>query len=168
MDAVAEVIRSFGFSDFLVEIGGEIVAEGRSPSGDLWRIGIESPELDQPFDSTIFKTVQLSGRAMATAGDYRNFRFREDGSRYSHIIDPPSGTPAETDVAAVSVLAASCMVADAVATALFVMGSEQGIPWVEQDPEIEAFFILHAHDESTGLAFRQIAALKAYYQCLVA
>jgi len=147
VDAVAEVIRSFGIKNFLVEIGGEIVVSGLNPDRKPWRVGIESPA-----GTGIFQTLELSDGAMATSGDYRNFRTREDGSRFSHIIDPKTGRPAETDVASVSVLANSCMDADAVATALFVMGSETGMEWLlalrelegENHPEFEALFILHS------------------------
>lgn len=143
VDSTADVIRANGIENFLVEIGGEIVADGTNRSGNPWRVGIEAPEADKAFGADIFRTVELSGRAMATSGDYRNFQVRDDGSRYSHIIDPHTGRPAESDVAAVSVLAASCTDADAIATALFVMGSEKGLRWVEEHPGFHAFFILH-------------------------
>ena len=141
VDAVAEVIRSFGLKDFLVEIGGEIAVSGLNREKKPWRVGVESPN-----GTEIFQALELRGGAMATSGDYRNFRTREDGTRFSHIIDPHTGYPAETDVASVSVLADSCMDADAVATALFVMGSEKGMAWLSQHPEFEAFFILHSAD----------------------
>ncbi len=141
VDAVAEVIRSFGIKDFLVEIGGEIVVSGFNREKNPWRVGVESPS-----GTEIFQALELLGGAMATSGDYRNFRTREDGTRFSHIIDPHMGRPAETDVASVSVLATSCMDADAAATALFVMGSEKSFQWLEKHPELEAFFILHSAD----------------------
>jgi thiamine biosynthesis lipoprotein len=145
VDAVADVIRSVGRENFLVEIGGEIVADGVNPSGQAWRVGVESPE---PLSPGIYRVIEFDGNAMATSGDYRRFRTREDGTRYSHIIDPISGMPAETDVASVTVLAGSCMDADAAATALFVMGSERGFQWLENHPELQALFILHAADQT--------------------
>jgi len=142
VDAVANVIRSFGLKNFLVEIGGEIVIFGLNPDQKPWRVGIESPN-----GTELFQALELLDGAMATSGDYRNFRTREDGTRFSHIIDPHAGRPAETDVASVSVLADSCMDADAIATALFVMGSEKSFQWLETHPELEAFFILHSTNE---------------------
>ena len=147
VDAVAEVIRSFGLKNFLVEIGGEIAVSGLNREKKPWRVGIESPN-----GMELFQALELLGGAMATSGDYRNFRTREDGTRYSHLIDPHTGRPAKTDVASVSVLSDSCMDADAVATALFVMGSEKGMEWLlalrelegKNFPELEAFFILHS------------------------
>ena len=148
VDAVAEVIRSFGFTNFLVEIGGEVVTSGAKEDGASWRVGVQHPGAD----GMVFQALELSGGAMATSGDYRNFRVRPDGTRYSHIIDPAAGMPAETDVASVSVLADSCMDADAVATALFVMGSEEGFQWLKNHPEFDALFILHSSQTFTTRA----------------
>ncbi len=147
-DRVGAVIAQAGFTNFLVEIGGEILAGGTAPAGRPWRVGIERPEADKAFGESLFHILELSDRAMATSGDYRNFRTRADGTRYSHIIDPRTGRPAESDVAAVTVLAARCMDADAVATALFVTGAESGIQWLKKHPGFEAFFILHQPDGS--------------------
>ena len=145
VDRVADAIRKSGHPNFIVEIGGEIVAEGANCSGKPWRVGIESPEASgRAFGSEIFQIVEISGQAMATSGDYRNFQRREDGTCYSHIIDPHTGMPAQSDVAAVTVIAAHCMDADAMATSLCVMGSEKGFQWLEKHPEFQAFFILHA------------------------
>lgn len=146
VDRVADVIAQ-SRTDFLVEIGGEIVTVGSNPQGHPWTVGIENPDPASAFGRKIFQTVALSGQAMATSGDYRNFQLRADGTRYSHIIDPRTGKPAESDIAAVSVLAARCMNADAAATALFVMGSEKGFHWLKTHSEFDAFFILHNPDK---------------------
>ncbi len=142
-DCVAAVIRKSGCTNFLVEVGGEITAEGTNRSGKPWRVGIESPEPDTASGEKIFRTVELSGKALATSGDYRDFQVRADGTRYSHIIDPQTGKPAESDVASVTVITAHCTNADALATALCVMGSEKGLRWMKTRPEFQAFFILH-------------------------
>jgi len=144
VDAVADVIASSGFTNFLVEIGGEIRVSGLNREKHSWRIGVENP---QP-DGDIFQTLELSSGGMATSGDYRNFRVRTDGTRYSHIIDPATGMPAETDVASVSVISSACMDADAVATGLFVMGAKKSFQWLETHPEFEAFFILHSTNQT--------------------
>ena len=142
VDTAANVLRRNGIMGFIVEIGGEIVASGLKANGQPWRVGVESPNAAQ--GDGVFQTLELSDGAMATSGDYRNFRTREDGTRFSHIIDPITGHPAETDIASVSVLANSCMDADAVATALFVMGSKKSFQWLKNYSEFEAFFILHS------------------------
>ena len=152
-DQVAEVIAQV-HTNFLVEIGGEIVARGSNPKGGPWTVGIESPDSNRAFGESVFQTLELSDCAMATSGDYRNFQVREDGTHYSHIIDPRTGRPAESDIAAVTVIADRCMDADAVATALFVMGSQTGLEWLNANnddwfginPKFEAFFILHGKD----------------------
>jgi thiamine biosynthesis lipoprotein len=143
-DCVADVIRKHGFTNFLVEVGGELVAEGTKQSGKLWRVGIEAPSPEKMSSTEIFRTLELSDCAMATSGNYRNFQLRADGTRYSHIIDPYTGKPAESDVASVTVLASRCTDADAIATTLCVMGSEKGFQWLEKHTEFQAFFILHA------------------------
>jgi thiamine biosynthesis lipoprotein len=147
-DCAADVLRKSGCANFLVEVGGELVAAGTNRSGNPWRIGVESPEPGHAFGEKIFQTVELSGRAMATSGDYRNFQLRADGTRYSHMIDPHTGKPAESDVASVTVIAARCTDADALATALCVIGSDRSFQWLETRPEFQAFFILHTPDGS--------------------
>ena len=91
---------------------------------------IEKPT---PGERSVQKVVELSDRAMATSGDYRNY-YEQDGRRYSHTIDPRSGQPVSHQLAAVSVVADACMTADAVATALMVLGPDEGYNWaVRQD-----------------------------------
>lgn len=143
-DCAAAVIRKHGCTNFLVEVGGELIAEGTKQSGKPWRVGIEAPSPGKMSSTEIFRTLEISGKAMATSGDYRNFQLRTDGTRYSHMIDPHTGKPAESDVAAVTVLAACCADADAIATTLYVMGSEKGFQWLKNRREFQAFFILHA------------------------
>ncbi len=147
-DCGADVLRKHGCTSFLVDVGGEIVAEGSNRSGNPWKIGIEAPEPDQGFGEKILRTVELSGKALATSGDYRHFQRRANGTRFSHIIDPHTGNPAESDVASVTVIGARGTEVDALATALCVMGSEKGCQWLEKHPEFQAFFILHAANDS--------------------
>ena len=143
-DCAAVVLRKHGCTNFLIEVGGELIAEGTKQSGKPWRVGIEAPSPEKMSSKEIFRTLEISGKSMATSGDYRNFQLRTDGTRYSHIIDPHTGKPAESDVAAVTVLASRCTDADAIATTLCVMGSEKGLQWLEKHPDFQAFFILHA------------------------
>ena len=145
-DCAADVLRKNGCSNFLVEVGGELAAAGTNRSGRPWRVGIEKPAAGKMSGTEIFRTVEISDRAMATSGDYRNFQRRADGTRYSHIINPHTGKPAESDVASVTVLADRCTEADMLATALCVMGSEKGFEWLEKNPRFQAFFIIHAAD----------------------
>jgi thiamine biosynthesis lipoprotein len=123
VDRVAEIVEAQGFADYLVEIGGEMRVAGVSPRGDRWRVAVERPE---PGLRAVARGIELTDRAIATSGDYRNF-FTVDGVRYSHMIDPRSGAPVTHDVVSVTVVDESCMVADGWATALTVLGREDAL-----------------------------------------
>ncbi|MFS8085654.1 MAG: FAD:protein FMN transferase, partial [Acidobacteriota bacterium] len=114
--AVDEIVRALNGLDFLVELGGEVAARGRHPSGRPWRAGIERPDTD-----VLQRTVAMDGRALATSGDAAQ-SYVVGGRRYAHVLDPHSRTPVENGVASVSVLAATGMIADGLATAAMVLG----------------------------------------------
>jgi FAD:protein FMN transferase len=122
VDAVAAELRGLGCPDFLVEIGGEFVGEGIKPDGQPWWIDLES--VAGAALSGI--RVALHGLATATSGDYRR-HFTAGGRRYAHTLDPRTGMPLDNRVGSVTVLHAQCMLADAWATALTVLGPEQGL-----------------------------------------
>ena len=125
VDAAAIWLSSLGVKDYLVEIGGEMRVSGTSPRGDAWRIGVENPEGGAPQ-----LAIELGNIAVATSGDYRNY-FEQDGVRYSHTIDPRNGRPITHNLASVTVLDPSCAFADAMATALSVMGTERALALAE-------------------------------------
>jgi len=140
VDAVAEVMRGEGFTDFLVEIGGEVSAAGARRDGGAWRVGINRPDPEVDPDE-VYLVVPLVGRALATSGDYRSYVL-EDGIRRSHVIDPRSGQPVADGVVSASVLAPSCMQADGLATAVMVMGAEAGLALVERLDDVEALVLV--------------------------
>jgi thiamine biosynthesis lipoprotein len=140
VDQVAALLQNRGFKHFLVEIGGEVYAEGSRKDGAPWRVGINRPLKDAPRDA-VYRVVALSGRAMATSGDYRNF-IEINGKRYSHVIDPRTGYPVANGVVSATVLADKCTFADGLATALMVMGAEKGIPLVNGLSEVECLLIV--------------------------
>ncbi|KGE03362.1 FAD:protein FMN transferase [Pseudohaliea rubra] len=123
VDRVAELLAGRGFADYLVEIGGEMRVAGRSPRGDAWRVAVERPEAG---GRSIARGLALFDAGIATSGDYRNF-FTVNGVRYSHMIDPRTGTPVTHDVVSVTVIHESCMLADGWATALAVLGREAAL-----------------------------------------
>ena len=123
VDRVAALLDTAGVEDYLVEIGGELLARGRNARGEPWRIAVERPD---PAGRTVQQVVSLTDAALATSGDYRNF-FEAEGTRYSHTIDPATGRPVTHDLASVTVLGAAAMHADAHATALLVMGVDRGL-----------------------------------------
>jgi thiamine biosynthesis lipoprotein len=128
VDEVSDLLEQRGVADYLVEIGGELRASGRHPAGRPWSVGIERPDPDSRSVATVLPIVE---RAVATSGDYRNW-FEVDGKRYSHAIDPRSGSPVSHELAAVTVVARTAMVADAYATALLVLGPKDGPAMAEK------------------------------------
>jgi thiamine biosynthesis lipoprotein len=138
VDEMAALLESAGVSQFLVEIGGELRGRGLSPRGAPWRVGVERPDRGR---GAVRRVVRLDSGALATSGDYRNF-FEEGGRCFSHIIDPRTGRPVAHGLASVTVIAGTTMRADALSTALMVMGPEQGMALAKREG-IAAFFLSH-------------------------
>lgn len=118
VDRVAAALDGMGFRSHLVEVGGELRGAGTKPDGQPWWVEVE-PVPGMSADTRTL--VALHGLSIAGSGDYRRY-FERDGVRHSHSLDPRTGAPARTDLRAVSVLHVSCMKADALATAMMVMG----------------------------------------------
>ena len=142
VDAVANALRTHNISDFLIEIGGEVVTDGIAPGGRRWQIGIEKPALSQEQTGKLHAVLKLTDVACATSGDYHNYHTDESGQIYSHLIDPRTGRPIKSPVASVTVIADSCMLADGIATALFVMGPDEGLKWINNLNNVEALFLI--------------------------
>lgn len=121
VDRVAHLLDQLEIKQYLVEIGGEVVAKGGKPNEQPWRLAIERPV---STERAVQRVVEFKEGALATSGDYRNF-FEEDGRRYSHIIDPATGFPIKHNLVSASVYAEDTMSADAYATALLVMGPDK-------------------------------------------
>lgn len=130
VDKVADYIAEQGITDYLVEIGGEIRANGHNAENKAWQIAIEKPT----FDGTrsVSQVVGLQDLAMATSGDYRNY-FEQDGKRFSHEIDPTTCQPVQHNLASITVLSKSAMTADGLSTGLFVLGAEKALEIAEQN-----------------------------------
>ena len=126
VDQVAATLENHQLHDYLVEIGGEIKLKGKNPNGDNWRIAIQQPDTRKAQAS-----ITLSQTAVATSGDYHNY-FEANGQRYSHTLDPSTGKPITHKLASVTVLHESTMIADALATAISVMGPEKGMIFAER------------------------------------
>jgi thiamine biosynthesis lipoprotein len=144
VDQVAALLSGMGFTQYLVEIGGEVYAAGRRADGKAWRIGINRPRKGGPADA-VYRVVALQDQAMATSGDYRNFIFI-DGRSYSHIIDPRTGRPVSNGVVSASVIAAGCTLADGLATALMVMGPKPGLALLNRLDGVEGLIIVRKPD----------------------
>jgi thiamine biosynthesis lipoprotein len=142
VDRVVARLEQAGCDAMLVDIGGEVRGRGASPAGRPWRIGIEVPDPGQI--GAVQRVIQVEGAAVATSGDYRNFRETE-GRRVSHTIDPRTGYPVDHGLASVTVVHASAMWADGYATLLNVLGPEAGLAFARQH-ELAALLIVRRED----------------------
>ncbi len=143
-DRVGAALEAAGCADFLVDVGGELLARGANPAGGPWRVGVERPDI---AGRTAHRVLHVTDTAIATSGDYRNFR-EVGGRRLGHVLDPRAGRPAESLVASATVLHSSAMLADAFATALLVLGEEDGLELAERE-DLAVLLILR--DGSGGL-----------------
>jgi thiamine biosynthesis lipoprotein len=133
-DSVSELLRSLGAGEHLVQIGGDLATAGNR----AWRVALEQPTVP----GAVVQTVELTGQALSTSGDARNF-FEHAGRRYGHILDPRTGEPATGPLASVSVVHGSCAASSSLATALFVLGAEAGYEFAVRE-EIAALFIVRS------------------------
>jgi len=152
VDVVCNYLKGLGLVNYMVEIGGEVRAHGVNQNGQRWRIGIDKPKEGLPDQAEQFQTIiGLSGRALATSGNYRNFR-EINGRKVVHTIHPKTGKPVISNLLSTSVSAYTCMTADAFATAFMVMGLEKSLEFAEQDPILEAYFIYIDEEGNTKTA----------------
>lgn len=146
VDVLADYLSKSGSSNYLVEIGGEIVAYGNSPKTNLpWIIAIDDPK--QQNERKMIQRLSLNNEAIATSGNYRKFRVDvETGELYVHSINPLTGIPVKSNVLSASVRAADCMTADAYATALMVLPLETSIELIKKLTDVEAYWITASND----------------------
>ena len=155
VDRVALALEDEAVEDYWVEVGGEVRVAGHNREGAPWRLGIERPQL---APGSVQRILHLDGHAVATSGDYRNYR-EVDGERYSHILDPRTGWPIRHRLASVSIVHSSCMIADGLSTALLVMGPEEGYELAVQN-DLAAFFVARkgqGFEERATPAFEELA-----------
>ena len=146
VDVVAEFLKQNNIVNFLVEIGGEIRSGGINlAKSQPWKIGVEDPNFDG--SQSYSKVIPLKDQAMATSGSYRKFKIDEEGNRYAHIIDTKTGYPLRSNLLSVSVIAPTCMIADAYATTFMAMGLEASKTFLRKETSLQAFFI-YSNNES--------------------
>jgi thiamine biosynthesis lipoprotein len=151
-DVVARLLRSKDVSNFMIEIGGEVVVAGKNDRGGPWRIGVtkptEDPEnqnnelqavLSLPYHNST-STSKHTLSALATSGNYRNFYYK-DGKRYAHTIDPRTGYPVQHNILSATVIAPNCATADAYATSFMVLGLDSAKQVLAHHPELLAYLI---------------------------
>ena len=124
-DVVANLLKSYGVENYMIEIGGEIAMRGKNDKGVCWRIGIDKPMDDSTGLHHELQTIlSICDKCVATSGNYRNY-YVKDGKKYAHTIDPQTGYPSEQDILSATVIADDCMTADAYATAFMASGLEK-------------------------------------------
>ena len=146
-DCVAQMFRKHGINNFMIEIGGEVVTSGVSPKAKAWRIGVNKPQEYSTSTSNELQTIlQMNNCAMATSGNYRNF-YIDNGRKIAHTIDPKTGYPVQHSILSSTVIAPTCAIADAYATAFMVLGLEKSLQVLDKHPELMAYFI---HTDKEG------------------
>lgn len=147
VDVAARFMQDNGINRYLVDIGGEIRANGMNPQDYVWVVAIDQPNDDPAATNReAAALIQLNNRSIATSGNYRNFQLI-DGKKYAHTIDPTTGFPKMSDLLSVSVLHQNCITADAYATAFMVLGYQKARNIVENNPQLDALFI---YTDTTG------------------
>lgn len=153
VDVVANLLRSKGIENFMVEIGGEIVTSGINPSRTPWKIGVVKPTDDSLSVGNELQTcLNVTDKAMATSGNYRNFYYK-GGKKYAHTIDPKTGYPVQHNILSATVLADDCATADAYATSFMVLGLEGAKKVLEKHKELMVYFIYSDDKGQSGVWF---------------
>lgn len=158
VDVALQCLKEHGCTNAMVEIGGEVACMGLNPSGQPWKIGVNKPVNDSTcIDKSLECVLHLSDIAVATSGNYRQFYYR-DGKKYAHTIDPRTGYPVAHNLLSATVVAPSCMMADAWATAFMVLGKDEALKICENNPDLDCFLIYEGDDgtfmtlQSSGFA----------------
>ncbi len=152
VDMLAAFLDSKGIGNYLIDVGGEVIAKGCKPDGGKWIVGVEKPAENQSEERSIDIRVTLDNQSIVTSGNYRKF-YEKDGVKYSHTINPITGYPVNHSLLSVSIIADSAWKADAFATAFMAMGLEKSLEYIKKDKEIKAvYFIYNENGEYKTLA----------------
>ena len=149
VDVIGSHLTQVGYVNFLIEIGGELLASGSNPKTmQAWKVAIDDPQ--QGIERTLKTVLPLKNEALATSGNYRKFRIDSlTGVKYVHSLNPHTGLPVQSKILSASVRAPNCMTADAYATTLMVLPLEKGQALIAQDPELAAYWVLAQASDTT-------------------
>ncbi len=141
VDVLASYFDKRGIKNYLVELGGELIAKGKK-NKEKWKVGIDQPLQSTSSERKLEAIIELDNRALCTSGNYRKF-YEEDGKRYAHILDPHTGYPVRQNILSASVLADDAITADAYATSFMVMGLLRSKQFLNEnkDLNLEVYFI---------------------------
>ena len=137
VQAAAEVLRAEGVTQAVLDFGGDVFTLGRRPDGNLWRIGLQSPETGR---GGIIAVIESTNTSVVTSGAYERF-FIQDGVRYHHMIDISTGFPARSEVTSVTVIAENATLSDVLSTAGFILGLQDGLELIMNVPDAEGIFV---------------------------
>ncbi|WP_198146029.1 FAD:protein FMN transferase [Desulfonatronovibrio magnus] len=147
VDLIAASLDDIGIRSYLVDIGGDMFARGTKHDASPWRIGISLPLPDAGTED-LLDIIDIQNEAVATSGDYRNF-FVHDNKRYSHIIDPATGYPVRQNIVSATVIAKSCVLGDALATAMLIMDVQEALKLADSSGMFEVLLIKMEDEELT-------------------
>ncbi len=150
-DEVVKTLRENGIESGTVDLGGNIFVLGTKPDGKSWKIGLQNP-----FDTrgSIFATVEVADKTLVTSGPYERY-FEENGKQYHHILDTYSGFPVENGLMGVTIISDSSIDADALSTAVFSLGLEDGMKFIEAQKNIDAVFVTIDYGVCTSLGIEK-------------
>lgn len=137
VDEAARVLRENGINSGFVNMGGDVYALGSKPDGSPWNVGIQNPEIGV---GGVIAKIELVDQSIVTSGDYERY-FIENGQHYHHILDPETGYPSKNELNSVTIISEKAIDGDALSTAVFVMGLEEGLSFVEAQENIEAVLV---------------------------
>nr|WP_256207134.1 FAD:protein FMN transferase [Pseudomonas sp. P97.38] len=158
VDRIAARLQTLGIDSYLAEATGELKAVGRKPDGSPWRVALEEPRDDRQVAERV---IEVDGYGVSTSGDYRRY-FEQDGARYSHTFDAHTGAPVLHNLASVTVIHPSALMADGLSTLLLILGPERGWDYAEKHG-IGVFFVMRDGDRfvtRTNDAFERISGAK--------
>ena len=145
-DMIAEMLRRQGCNNYLVDIGGEVVAHGVNAKGEPWHIGITKPNLNnEGAQEELQQILAVTDVCMATSGNYRNYYYNGDVRR-SHTIDPRTGYPVQHSVLSATIVASTCMRADALATACMVLGADDALDMISRTTDAACYLLVAQKD----------------------
>lgn len=150
-DEVARMLARNGCADYMVEIGGEIAVAGVNQRGEKWNIMIDAPVYTLDGSHSRMAVIEVTGCGVATSGNYRNYRDTPSG-RIGHTINPSTGYPVDTSTLSATVIAPTCAMADAVATACMVLPAAEAMAMVEREPGLECLLVVAADDGAQEVA----------------
>lgn len=162
VDFLSQYLDMLGIKNYMVEVGGELRTKGLNPGGTFWKVGIDRPDFGNNIPGNQLQMiVKISGRSLATSGNYRKF-FEKDGVKFHHSIDPATGYPKQDRLLSATIITVECITADAYATACMVMGLDRAKEFISGLKGVDAYFVFG--DENGAYQEWYTTGLKKYLE----